>query len=283
MELLFKYDTFSTFYNQVQARRSLNDAVKLKLDELKQLKEDLEKAQVKLTEDQDGLRAEQSTLRGQRIVLDNQKITQQQLLSQTRNQESEYQKLIASIEEKEQAINREIFELEEQLRLALDPSSVPRSFSGLFMWPAEGLLTQGYGCIKTTFARKSYPLCDEGTGGFHNGVDVAASLGTPIRAAGDGVVRAMGSSPYAYGYWLAVEHSNGLVTAYTHMSSARPVSVGQTVSRGQQVGYMNTTGYSTGPHIHFMVYAPNTFTVKPSTISGTLPIGATLNPFNYLP
>ncbi|OGZ62761.1 MAG: hypothetical protein A3H51_00610 [Candidatus Spechtbacteria bacterium RIFCSPLOWO2_02_FULL_38_8] len=282
IELLFKYNNFSTFFNQVQARNSLNDAIRLKLEELKQLKEELEKAQNKLDEDQNALRAEQTTLRGQKIVLDGQKVKQQELLSETRNRESAYQELITSIEEKEQAIAREIFELEEQMRLTLDPNSIPRQFPGLFMWPAEGLLTQGYGCLYTNWARRSYPDCDDGAGGFHNGVDVAASLGTQILSANDGVVVAVGYAPYAYGYWLAIEHTNGLVTVYTHMSSSRLVSVGQNVNRGEQVGHMDSTGFSTGSHIHFMVYAPNTFTVRPSKISGTLPIGATLNPLDYL-
>ncbi|OGZ58218.1 MAG: hypothetical protein A3F94_02505 [Candidatus Spechtbacteria bacterium RIFCSPLOWO2_12_FULL_38_22] len=283
VELLFKYESFSTFYNQVYARKTLNDAISLKLDELKVLKEELGKAQDSIGEEQQVLRQEQQGLRGQKIILDGQKIKQQELLSETKNRESAYQELIISIQEKEQAIEREIFELEEQLRLALDPNSVPRSFPGLFMWPAEGLMTQEYGCLHTKWAKRAYPACDEGKGGFHNGVDVAAALGTHIVAANDGRVVAIGYAPYAYGYWLAIEHTNGLVSVYTHMSSSRPVSIGYNINRGEVVGYMDSTGFSTGSHTHFIVYAPNTFVVKPSKLSGTLPIGATVNPFNYLP
>ena len=81
--------------------------------------------------------------------------------------------------------------------------------------------------------------------------------------------------------WAAVEHDNGLVTVYAHVS-VRSVIVGQQVNRGDTIGNMGSTGLSTGSHIHFMVYAPKTFTVKESKISGTLPIGATLNPADYL-
>lgn len=283
IELLFKYESFSTFYNQVQARNSLNDAMVIRLETLKNIKQDLEKNQELINQERTELQKDQKIYRGQKIVLDNQKIKQQQLLKQTKQQESLYQELLIDIQEKEQAINREIFELEEAMRLTLDPNSIPRSFSGLFMWPTEGILTQGYGCLHTRFAKRAYSNCDRGAGGFHNGIDIASGLGTPIVAVDDGEVVVMASSPYAYGYWLAVKHSNGLVTLYTHMSSVRPVTSGQQVSRGDIVGYMSSSGFSTGSHLHFVVFAPDTFTTKPSKISGLLPIGATLNPFNYLP
>lgn len=283
IELLFKYESFSTFYNQVQARDSLSDAMVIRLENLKNIKQDLEENQELINQEKTELQKDQEIYRGQKIILDNQKIKQNQLLGETKQQESLYQKLLIDIQEKEQAINREVFELEEQLRLTLDPSSVPRSFPGLFMWPTEGILTQGYGCLYTYWAKRSYPDCDGGAGGFHNGIDIASGLGTPIVAVNDGEVIAMASAPYAYGYWLAVEHSNGLVTLYTHMSSVRSVPLGQQVSRGDIVGYMGSSGFSTGSHLHFIVFAPDTFTIKPSRISGLLPIGATLNPFNYLP
>ena len=283
IELLFKYESFSTFYNQVQARDSLSDAMVIRLENLKNIKQDLEKNQELINQEKTKLQKDQKIYRGQKIILDNQKIKQNQLLGQTKQQENLYQELLIDIQEKEQAIKREVFELEEQLRLTLDPSSVPRSYPGLFIWRTEGLLTQRYGCLYTNFAKRFYPACEGGAGGFHNGVDIASGLGTPIIVVNDGKVIAMASAPYAYGYWLAVEHSNGLVTLYTHMSSVRPVTSGRQVSRGDIVGYMGSSGFSTGSHLHFIVFAPDTFTVKPSRISGLLPIGATLNPFTYLP
>ena len=147
----------------------------------------------------------------------------------------------------------------------------------------EGIISQSFGCIETKFARRAYPACNDGLGGFHNGLDVAAPLGTIVRAARDGKVIAIENSPYAYGNWVAIEHDNGLITAYPHMSDIIPVKIGDVLKRGDVVGYMDTTGFSTGSHLHFMVYAPNTFTTKPSKLAGILPVGVTLNPFDYLP
>lgn len=285
VELLFKYDTFSVFFNQVQARETLNEAVKIQLEELKQLKQELEDGKEQLEESKAQLQEEQSELQAQRFILDERRIARQQLLNQTHQQESEYQRILADIRAREKEIRREIFELEEQLKRTLDPNAIPQPFPGTLAWPTEGIITQGYGCIETSFARTAYPLCNGGVGGFHNGLDIASGLGipgTPIRAADDGKVVAMARALYAYGYWLAIEHSNGLVTIYTHMSSVRPVRLGEVVDREQLVGYMDHTGFSTGVHLHFMVYAPGTFYTKPSQRDGILPIGATLNPLNYL-
>ena len=80
------------------------------------------------------------------------------------------------------------------------------------------------------------------------------------------------------GHLLEIE---GLIKSYSGKNVVDGVSM--KVKRGEVVGYMDSTGFSTGSHLHFMIYAPNTFSVRPSRISGTLPIGATIDPFNYLP
>ncbi|MTI94285.1 MAG: M23 family metallopeptidase [Firmicutes bacterium] len=87
----------------------------------------------------------------------------------------------------------------------------------------------------------------------HLGVDIAASRGTPIYAAADGRVstRTYGSS---YGYYLVIDHGNGYSTLYAHLNSfASNVSVGSRVVRGQLIGYVGSTGFSTGPHLHWEV------------------------------
>ena len=85
---------------------------------------------------------------------------------------------------------------------------------------------------------------------------------------------------YAYGEWLAIRHNNGLTTLYTHLS-AKAVSVDQAVSQGQIIGYEGSTGFVTGPHLHFTVYSTNTFKVEKRWF-GLLPLGGSVNPFDYL-
>jgi murein DD-endopeptidase MepM/ murein hydrolase activator NlpD len=88
---------------------------------------------------------------------------------------------------------------------------------------------------------------------MHRGTDFAAPTGTPILAAGDGTVVRAG--PYgAFGNYIRIRHANGYETAYAHMSRfGRGMRAGARVNQGQVIGYVGTTGRSTGPHLHYEV------------------------------
>lgn len=101
------------------------------------------------------------------------------------------------------------------------------------------------GYVSSTFGYRTFDNA------FHNGLDLAASSGSPTYAADSGTVLIAGWSDSA-GNWVVIDHGNGFVTKYMH-HSALAVTAGQSVSKGQQVGYVGTTGYSSGPHLHFQV------------------------------
>jgi murein DD-endopeptidase MepM/ murein hydrolase activator NlpD len=81
-------------------------------------------------------------------------------------------------------------------------------------------------------------------------IDYAAAIGTPIRSVGDGVVTSAGWSSAGYGYLTAVRHNSTYTTRYAHQSKII-VSAGQKVKQGQTIGYVGSTGLSTGPHLHY--------------------------------
>lgn len=90
------------------------------------------------------------------------------------------------------------------------------------------------------------------TGGFHNGIDFGMPAGTPVRAAGDGVVQRAGWTTHGGGNQVEIGHPNGLVTWYSHLSSIA-VRAGQAIKAAMMVGRVGSTGNSTGPHLHYMV------------------------------
>jgi murein DD-endopeptidase MepM/ murein hydrolase activator NlpD len=110
------------------------------------------------------------------------------------------------------------------------------------MWPVEGAVTSGFGM-------RTHPLT--GQRRFHAGLDLAAPSGTPIRAAAAGQVVAAGTQG-GYGLTVDIRHGNGSVTRYAHQSRLL-VRSGQVVAAGQVIGLVGSTGYSTGPHLHFEV------------------------------
>lgn len=108
--------------------------------------------------------------------------------------------------------------------------------------------------ITSVYGWRIHPIFGEGRG--HEGIDIGASSGTPIHAVGNGTV--ILSEYYGgYGECIILDMGNGYQTLYGHMSS-RAVYVGQTVSQGDVIGYVGSTGWSTGPHLHFGVYSGST-------------------------
>lgn len=278
---VMKNANISDFLNRVEQTANVSESLLTLVADLRSTKNAYENHKLVLENKKQELEVLNRRQVSQKLSLNETQKDKNNLLKTTKGQEKEYQKLLTEAEELERQANLEIFRLEDQLRQAIDPDSLPLARPGILGEPAEGRISQFYGCIHTRFARRYYSSCDNGKGGFHNGLDIAARYGELLHSAENGRVIATGNAPHAYGVWVAIEHENGLVTAYTHMS-VRNVAVGQEVRRGDVVGNMGSTGLSTGSHIHFIVYAPKTFTVKDSKISGTLPIGATLNPQDYL-
>ncbi|MEN6327108.1 MAG: peptidoglycan DD-metalloendopeptidase family protein [Syntrophomonas sp.] len=124
-------------------------------------------------------------------------------------------------------------------------------------WPVYGEISSNYGWRKSPFRRRNES--------FHDGVDIKNNSGTPVVAAGDGVVIYSGWMA-VYGKTIEIQHSCGLVTKYGHNSSLL-VKKGGKVKKGEVIAKVGTTGLSTGPHLHFTV----------------LKDGVTQNPLIYLP
>lgn len=128
---------------------------------------------------------------------------------------------------------------------------------GMFKWPAPS-----YTRISDDYGSRTHPIL--GVQQFHNGVDMAAPGGSPILAAYDGKVVAAAYNA-SMGNYIMINHGDGLYTIYMH-ASALYVSTGETVTRGQKIAAVGTTGRSTGNHLHFSVRKD----------------GAYVSPWNYL-
>ncbi|PLX27111.1 hypothetical protein C0583_04755 [Candidatus Parcubacteria bacterium] len=104
--------------------------------------------------------------------------------------------------------------------------------------------------ISSGYTTGNRVVMEIGLSGPHRAIDYAAALGTPIRTVGDGVVTHAGWSSAGYGYLTKVRHNGTYSTNYAHQSKIA-VSVGQRVKQGEVIGYVGSTGYSTGPHLHY--------------------------------
>jgi len=106
------------------------------------------------------------------------------------------------------------------------------------------------GRISSNYGKRKNPI--NGAEEFHTGLDISASSGSPVKATADGIVSFSGWSG-GNGYLIVLEHGHGFSTFYGH-NKKNAVGVGQKVKRGDVIGYVGTTGSSTGPHVHYEIW-----------------------------
>ena len=138
--------------------------------------------------------------------------------------------------------------VDQYLPQPIDATTPPLSTaSTTYMWPAQGVLTSGYG---------------RRWGRMHRGIDIANATGSPIYAAADGVVETSGWNRGGFGILVDIRHSDGSLTRYAH-NNRTLVRVGQQVTKGQQIAEMGSTGFSTGPHTHFEIHPSGKGAIDP--------------------
>ncbi len=137
----------------------------------------------------------------------------------------------------------------------MDGITLKLALGELFKYPIVGVLSSGYGWRSDPFT---------GERRFHAAIDLAASTGTPIKAAMDGKVASLGYNA-VYGNYIILNHGNGFQSLYAHLSKYRTTK-GASVKLGERIGDVGSTGYSTGPHLHFAIFKN----------------GQAVNPFTYL-
>jgi murein DD-endopeptidase MepM/ murein hydrolase activator NlpD len=270
-------------WQSVDALATIQRAVREDILALAEEKQQLTDTKTQAEQKRAQLLKQQQQLTSQQGSLDATRKAQNELLQQTKSQESEYQKIIAQKEAEKKQFESALFELASQLEYTLDPSKIPGS-GNIFRWPLDNVyITQQFG--RTSVSGRLY------ASGTHDGIDLRASIGTPVRAVLTGIVLEVNHGAVRncqYGKWVIIRHGNGLATLYAHLSDIH-VAEGQTVSTGSVIGYAGDTGYATGPHLHFTVYVADALTFKSyrcksgATVSVPIaPTNAYLNPLNYL-
>lgn len=250
LEVILRHGTLSDFFTNLDNLANLQTSIRDHIQTLERYKKDLGAQKLTYQDQQRELSALKARLVDQKKLADQERQKQSTLLSTTKNQESTYKKLLAEKETRKKQFEREIADFEAQLRAEVDPSTFPPPGTKVLSYPLEEVyVTQKFG--KTVDARRLY------LSGTHNGMDFRAAPGTPIYAAAEGTVIGIGDTDKvcpgaSYGRWVLVRHRNGLSTMYAHLELIK-VASGQSVTAGTLLGYSGSTGYATGPHLHFSV------------------------------
>lgn len=281
-------ESFSGLWNDLDTLEQFSATVEENVEVLKFLKLDLEEKNEKKQTEKEKLLGLKGELGDRKKITEDTKKQKAQLLTQTSNQESKYQKDLRQKLALRDALEKEISDYESTLKFILDPTTIPPRGTKVLEPPVDSVyITQQFG--KTNASVRLY------TSGTHNGADFRATTGTPVKAMKGGVVMGTGNTDLtcpgaSFGKWVLIDHQNGLASISAHLSLVK-VSAGDTVSTGQTIAYSGNTGYSTGPHLHISVYASRAVRIetRPSKACGgstyTMPIAALngyLDPLDYI-
>jgi murein DD-endopeptidase MepM/ murein hydrolase activator NlpD len=312
VEQMISADTFSDAWAAADTSLAVGDALRANAATLTGVKAQLGEQQSVVSTTHTQLANLDTQLSTQQKQLDANKAAKDALLKETKNQESSYQSLIAQKKAQQKAFENELNSLESQLK-SVGKASIPTVGKGILAWPfsqtfadscvgKSGALGNNF-CVTQYFGNTAFAASGAYNGSGHNGIDIGMPVGTPVMASLAGTVLGTGNTDlshsssgaqcYSFGKWVAVKHANGLATVYAHLSQIS-VSTGQSVTTGQVLGYSGMTGYATGPHLHYGVYASagiqiltlNQFkgasTPCANASMPVAPLNAYLNPMSYL-
>jgi murein DD-endopeptidase MepM/ murein hydrolase activator NlpD len=284
LTIFLKNESLADGVLETQSLANLRSQLLLDIQNLKTLHEQFDNKVNSVKNKRGEINLHLKNLSARKSIVQDQKLEHKAVLAQTKNKQSEYQSQLEDLKKQQDAVADEISKLEDELRRTFDISVLPIRRPGVFDWPVQmkssggkGIITQHFGVISNLYRGKP-----------HNGLDIGAPIGTPVFAAADGVVFSVDNndrsqwSRYQYGKYILIKHQNNLATIYGHLSR-QIVREGDSVKRGDLIGYVGSTGYATGPHLHFGAYwAPSVVLKTIPPAAGLVPIGVIVDPESYL-
>ena len=282
--VLFKASNFSDLLDRLSMIDEIAAADRKRLQEMDQAAAEVAKAQSALESEKAELEVVKEELDATQATLDSKRAEADALLAELVQKGFELEDLYAEMEAQEEEFLNEIAQKEKEYTEAKrrewiqymstyvtqPPATQPGSGGGTSSSGGGGsvisssgwLVPCAYVKVSSPFGNRDAPTAGAST--YHQGVDLAASSGTPIYASRTGIVTAATFNSKA-GYYVSINHGDGYSSIYMHMTNY-VVSKGQAVSAGQVIGYVGSTGVSTGPHLHF----------------GIAYNGSYVNPANYI-
>lgn len=269
--ILFKANSFSDLLSRIDSIREVAEADNRMLAQMEQLADEIEAERQELEVELTALDEAKTALAEKEETLQQQRAEADELLLQLADAYNQLSEEYLANEAREAELRAELIQvqlayeaaLSAEQKAALAAQNKNNVAGGSYSGGGSGFSSPlNYLTVTCAFGPRTHPLW--GTPSNHTGVDLAGNQGDPIYAIASGTVTAAGYSD-AYGYNVTIAHGNGYGSMYAHMTHYT-VSVGQSVSQGQIIGYVGATGWSTGPHLHFEIYQN----------------GAPVNPMKYI-
>ena len=258
--VIFKANNFMDLLDRIDMVEEINAADKKRLQEIKHAAKVVEATQQELVEDKAELVAAREELDASQLILDEKRAQADELLRQLIAKGQEFDLLMEEGEDAQHELMNEIAAKEKEYKDAqykewLATYVPPTTIAAGSTKPSTQVPSStGWICpvpsytLTSPFGMRIHPIY--GYEKMHQGVDLATSQGTPIYAAKSGKVTNASFQSGGAGYYVSINHGDGFTSVYMHMTHFI-VSPGQYVTTGQVIGYVGSTGASTGPHLHF--------------------------------
>lgn len=267
-EVLFKANSFTDLLDRLNMIQEIAASDKRRMEELSEAAQRVTTAQEELNSEKEELELTRAELDEAQLVLNEKRAEADELLLQLIAKGEEFEAMIDESEELQDELMQEIAQAEKDLKAAeyrewLATYVPPTTRPGNDTTPSpETPSSSGWVCpvpyytLTSPFGMRIHPI--SGKWKMHNGVDMACAQGTPIYAAKSGKVTTASYQAGGAGYYVSINHGDGFSSIYMHMTHFI-VSPGQYVTAGQVIGYVGSTGGSTGPHLHFGISYNGTY------------------------
>lgn len=244
-QILFNAADFTDLLDRAMMISEVVEYDNAVMDALEQARIDVENAKAALETARVEQVSAKEALDAQKVELDAKVASIDALLAEMEAQQEKYESLAHSLDSQIKAMDSQIEKKEKEYEAQIAAGKIQFNTGSGYVWPLDGNYT-----LTSLYGSRIHPI--SGQPNNHLGIDIRAGYGTPIKAARGGVVS---TSTYgsSYGNYVTITHGNGDSTRYAHMSK-RAVSEGDIVQQGQVIGYVGSTGNSTGNHLHFEVF-----------------------------
>ncbi|MDW2799423.1 peptidoglycan DD-metalloendopeptidase family protein [Clostridium boliviensis] len=253
LDLLFRSADLTQLFNRAEYIRSITAYDRRMLEDYKRTKEEISQREVLLNAEYEKLLGFQTAAREKKKDAEELLQAKNQELASYQNQIAKNQENLSELEKDLAAQEQRIIEMEALIRKQEEEARKAAQKAGKtyntvaignikFIWPCPSSAR-----ITSSFGDRDSPT--EGASSNHQGIDIGASSGNDVLAAASGTVT-ISTYSYSAGNYIMIHHGGGVYTVYMHCSQLL-VSAGQEVSQGQLIGKVGSTGYSTGPHLHF--------------------------------
>ena len=257
-EVIFEANSFMDLLDRLNMVEEINEADRKRIEEMRIASDLVTATQLTLESEKQTLEESRVQLAADEEALEEKRAESDELLRELEKQSEEYERLMAESEILQDELMLEIAAKEKELaaakydeylaKLALQGENPPSDAT--WVTPVSGYT------ITSPFGMRVHPIL--GTSRMHNGIDMACAQGTPIYATRAGTVTVASYQAGGAGNYVSINHLDGFASIYMHMTNY-VVSAGQSVSQGQLIGYVGSTGLSTGPHLHFGISYAGTY------------------------